>query len=150
MKRMTTLAVTLALSAAAALANDHMTQIATEARELASDYRKMTATLKDKNFPERELQEELKAADVELEKIRGHMAQFEAAKLTLTPAQAKDWKRVQDLVLLLDVFHGRKAVLLEGDNPHRRRNELRAEAQALLTRATGLAETARRLSSLPN
>ncbi len=127
--KLQTLALTLALTASAAFANDHMTQIAAEARELRSDYQKMTVTLKNKNFPERELQDELKLAEEELEKIRGHMTQFEASKPTLTPAQAKDWKTTQDLVVLLDIFHGRKAVLLEGDNPHKRRGELRAEAR---------------------
>lgn len=150
MKTINTLALTLALTASVAFANDHMTQIAAEARELASDYKKMTVTLKDKNFPERELQEELKAAEAELEKIRGHMREFSAAAPTLTPAQMKDWKLAQDLVELLDLFHGRKAVLLENDNPHKKRSELRAEAQALVTRAVMLADAAGRLASLPN
>lgn len=148
--KLTTLALTLALSATAALANDHMKEIAAEARELGSDYQKMAKTLKDKNFPERELLEELKLAETELEKIQGHMSAFQASKPALGPAQTKDWKTTQDLVQLLDIFHGRKAVLLEGDNPHKRRADLLAEAQALVTRANMLVQTATRLSALPN
>lgn len=150
MKTVKTLALTLALTASAAFANDHMTQIAAEARELAADYKKMTITLKDKNFPERELQEELKVAEMELEKIQAHMVQFGALGLTLTPAQVKDWKTAQDLVQLLDVFHGRKSVLLEGGDPHKNRAQLLAEAQGLLTRANMLADVAKRLSVIPN
>ena len=149
MKTITTFAMTLALTASAAFANDHMIQVAAEARELASDYKKMTITLKDKNFPERELQEELKAAENELEKIEGHMMEFSVAALTLTPSQSKDWKLAQDLVKLLDIFHGRKSVLLEGGDPHKKRSAILAEAQALLTRANTLADVAKRLSAIP-
>jgi hypothetical protein len=149
MKTMNALALTLAITASAAFANDHMTQIAAEARELASDYKKMTITLQDKNFPERELQEELKVAEIELEKIQGHMGQFSEAAPILNAAQVKDWKTAQDLVQLLDIFHGRKSVLLEGGDPHTNRAKLLAEAQALLTRANMLADVAKRLSAIP-
>jgi len=145
MNTMKNLALTLAFTASAAFANDHVTQAATQARELAADYRKMTLTLKDKNFATQELQQELKEADDALAKIKTLLADYGATNPQLNAAQQKEWKRAQDLMALLEVFHGRKANLLEGDNPHKRRTAILQEAQALVTRADLLEKAVQRL-----
>jgi seryl-tRNA synthetase len=147
MKNLMTLALTLTLTASAALAGDHMSQIANHARDLATDYRKMTVTLKDKRFPTQDLQQEMKEADVALAKVKELVAEYAAMNPNLSAAQQKDWKMVQDLVTLLTVFQDRKTELLAGDNPHKKRGVIQGEALALVTRATLLEQTALRLAS---
>jgi hypothetical protein len=147
MNKLNTLALTLALTASAAFANDHLTQVAAHARGLAEDYRKMTITLKDKTFAPAELQKELQAADSDLGKIKTLLAEYAATGPKWNAAQAKDWQLTQDLVVLLDIFHTRKSDLLTGDNPSKKRKEIRTEAQGLMTRATLLEQAAKRLAS---
>jgi hypothetical protein len=146
MNKITTLALSLALSASAAFANDQLVQVAAHARDLAEDYRKMSVTLKDKNFAPADLQQELQAADTDLGKIKTLLADYAASSPKWNDAQLKDWKRAQDLVVLLDVFHTRKADLLTGDNPIKKRKQIRLEAQSLETRATMLEQAAKRLA----
>ena len=146
MKNVMTLALTLALSASAAFAADHMTQVAAEARELASDYRKMTVTLKNKNFPAQELRDEMKDAEIALTKVKGLVNKYQASNPSLTAAQQKDWKLVQDLVALMAIFQNRKTELLDSGDPHKKRGSIQAEAQALVTRATLLEQAALRLA----
>jgi hypothetical protein len=143
-----TLALTLTLSASAALANDHLNQIATHARGLAEDYRKMTVTLKDKNFPASDLKQELQEADAELDKVKGLLSEFTATNPSFSGTQQKDWKMVQDLVKLLEIFQDRKTELLSGDNPHKQRKSIQAEAEALVTRASLLQQAALRLAGV--
>jgi ABC-type transporter Mla subunit MlaD len=146
MKNITSLAMMLALSASAAFASDHLNQIANHARELATDYRKMTVTLKDKNFAAHELRQELKDADEALAQVKELVGQYEATQPNLNAAQQKEWKKLQDLVALLAIFQDRKNELLSDSNPQKQRKSAQAEAQALVTRATMLEQTARRLA----
>ncbi len=146
MKTLSSIALTLALTASAAFANDHLTQIAGHARELAADYGKMTQTLKNKNFAPAELQQELQAADSDLGTIKTLMAEYAATEPKLNAAQAKDWKLTQDLVVLLDVFQTVKSELLAGDSPTSKRKEIQAHSQGLVTRAKMLEKTAMRLA----
>jgi hypothetical protein len=146
MKNVMTLALTLAISASAAFANDHLSQIASHARDLASDYRKMTVTLKNKNFPAADLRQELQDAEAEVSKLKALVDEYGATSPNLNDIQQKDWKQVQNLVKLLEVFQDRKSELLAGDNPHKQRNKIHAEAQALVTRATLLEQAALRLA----
>jgi hypothetical protein len=150
MRNVTMLVVSLACSASMALANDPLTQIAQHARELASDYRKMTVTLKDKNFATQDLQEELREADVALAKVKELLAEHAATNPAYLGSKQKDWKLTQDLVTLLNIFQSRKAELLAGDNPHKKRNTIRDEAQGLVTRATMLEKAALRLAAPEN
>ena len=147
MKHVLTLALTLTLSASAALANDHLNQIASHARGLAEDYRKMTVTLKDKKFPAGDLKQELQEADTELEKVKGLLSEFSATNPNFSGVQQqKDWQMVQDLVKLLEIFQDRKVELLSGDNPHKQRKSIRDHAAALVTRASLLEQAALRLA----
>jgi hypothetical protein len=146
MKHLMTLAMTLTMTASAAWADDHMNQIANHARDLATDYRKMTVTLKDKKFPPQDLQQELKEADAALAKVKDLVADYAATNPSLNAVQQKDWKMVQDLVALLTLFQNRKAELLAGDNPHKKRGVIQGEALGLVTRATLLEQTALRLA----
>ena len=146
MKHVLTLALTLTLSASAALANDHLNQIASHARGLAEDYRKMTVTLKDKKFPAADLKQELQEADAQLDKVKGLLSEFSATNPNFSGVQQKDWQMVQDLVKLLEVFQDRKVELLSGDNPHKQRKNIRNHAEALVTRASLLEQAALRLA----
>jgi len=146
MKTMHNLALAVALTASAAFADNQLSQVAAHARDLAEDYRKMTVTLKDKNFAPAELQKELEAADSDLGTIKTLLAEYAATDPKWSASQAKDWKLTQDLVAVLDIFQTRKSDLLAGDNPTKKRKEIQSEAQGLLTRATLLEQTAKRLA----
>lgn len=148
MKHVLTLALTLTLSASAALANDHLNQIASHARGLADDYRKMTVTLKNKNFPVADLKQELQEADAALDKVNGLLTEYSASNPSFNAAQQKDWKLVQDLVKLLEVFQDGKTELLSGDNPHKQRSKIQRHAEALVTRASLLEQAALRLAGV--
>lgn len=146
MKTIRTLALTLAFTASAAFANDHLTQIAGHARELAQDYGKMTQTLKNKNFAPQELLQQVQAVDADVAKIKTLLGEFAATNPEFSALQAKDWKLTQDLVVLLDVFHNRKTELLSGTNAQQDRKKILAESQAVVTRATMLEKAALRLA----
>lgn len=147
MKHLLTLALTLTMSASAAQANDHLNQIASHARGLADDYRKMSVTLKDKKFPAADLKQELQEADEALGKVKGILNEFSATNLSFNAAQQKDWKLVQDLVALIGIFQDRKAELLSGDNPHKQRKDIKLNAEMLVVRASLLEQAALRLAS---
>jgi cell division septum initiation protein DivIVA len=146
MKMLRYLALSVALTASSAFANGHLDQVAAHARELAADYKKMVETLRNKNFPVSELRQELQDAEEALAKVKDLLAEFQAANPGIATAQPKDWKLTQDLVTLLDIFHDRKAELLSGDNPWKKRTSIRNEAQGLVTRATMLEQAVLRLA----
>jgi hypothetical protein len=146
MKTLPLFALTLALTAPAAFANDPLTQIAGQARELAADYRKMSDTLKNKNFAPAELKQELQESEAALTQIRTLLAEFSSTHPQFTTAQRKDWKLTQDLVALLGIFHDRKNELLEESNAQKKRGEIRAHTQGLVTRATMLEAAVLRLT----
>lgn len=146
MKTLQYLAMTVTLTASSAFASEHLNQVASHAREMAADYKKMTETLKNKNFPVAELRQEIQDAEEALEKVKTLLAEFQSAHPSVAAAQSKDWKLTQDLVTLLGIFHDRKAELLSGDNPHQKRSSIRNEAQGLVTRATMLEQAVMRLA----
>jgi hypothetical protein len=146
MKTLPLFALTLALSAPAAFANDHLTKIAGHARDLATDYRKMSDTLKDKNFAPVELKQELQEAESTLTQVRTLLAEYTATNPQFSGVQLKDWKLTQDLVTLLELFHDRKNELLEESNAQKKRGEIRAHSQGLLNRANMLEAAALRLT----
>ncbi len=145
MKNVRQLALTLALTASAAFANDHLTKIADHARNLATDYRRMADTLKNKDFAPHELKQELQEAEAALSNVKTLLAEYSATGPNLNAAQQKDWQLTQDLVTLLDIFHGSKTELLSEANAQKKRSDIRAHALGLLTRATMLEATVKRL-----
>lgn len=147
MKTLPLFALTLALTAPAAFASDHLTQIAGHARELAADYRKMSDTLKNKNFAPAELKQELQESEAALTQIRALLADFSATSPQFNAAQHKDWQMTQDLVTLLGIFHERKNELLDESNAQKKRAQIRAHSQGLVHRANMLEATVLRLTS---
>lgn len=139
------LAMTLALTASAVFANDHLNQIAGTAKELQSDFSRMAQTLKNKNFAAEELKRELEALRGHVDQLKATAEEFEAANPNLTGQHEKDWKMAKELIALVDIFHSQKAELLN-DNPAKNRKMLKAQAEGLAKRSTVLRDTALRLA----
>jgi cytochrome c556 len=140
------LAITLALTASAVFANDHLNQIAGTAKELQSDFSMMAQTLKNKNFAAEELKRELEALRGHVDQLKATADEFEAANPSLSGQHEKDWKLAKELIALVDIFHSQKAEMLNGDNPAKNRKMLKAQAEGLAKRSTVLRETALRLA----
>lgn len=136
----------MTLTAQAVFASDHLSKIAAHARDLATDYSKMSVTLKNKNFAPAELKQELQDAEATLAQVRALVAEYGATTPQLNAAQLKDWKLTQDLVALLGIFHNSKIELLDLANAQKKRGELRSQSQALKTRAKMLEAAVLRLS----
>jgi hypothetical protein len=144
MKTIHTLALTLALSATAAMANDHLSQIRDHARSLEQEFRGIQMTVKSKDFQPEAVRSRLEAAGAGVEKLKELVAGVESSNSAVTANP--EWKRTKDLVTLLEVFHGRKADLLQGD-PRKNRSMLKATAEGLAQRAAMLQKSAGKLLS---
>jgi hypothetical protein len=138
------IALTLAVSATAALANDNLTQIRDHARSLEQEFRGMQTAVKSKNFQADELRGRLEATGAGVQKLKDLVAGVEASSPNVV--SNPEWKRTKDLVQLLDVFHGRKAELLQGD-ALKNRSMLKVTAQGLAERAVLLQKSADKLMS---
>jgi septal ring factor EnvC (AmiA/AmiB activator) len=142
---LTTLTLTLALTAPAALANDHLTQIRDHAGKLGQEFQTIRQAVKAKNYDTADVQSRVAAAEANINKLKELVAEFEAANPSVASAENKDWKKTKDLVHLIGIFHEQKAGILNSDPKNRAL--LRAHADALAKRAFLLQETSSNLLS---
>ena len=142
MKKMRNLAITLALSAVGAFANDHLTQIRDLAGTLEKEFRGIHVAVKDKNFNTADVRKRVEATDADVEKLKTLAADFETSSPSL--ATGPDWKTTKELVALIGIFHDQKSQLLEGDVT-KNRGLLRGQADGLAKRAAMLQESAARM-----
>ena len=143
--KLKTLAMTLALTASAVLANDALTAITDHAKDLQGDYARMAQTLKNKDFALQDLQRDLNAIGEQLEQLQTLASQFEESAASLTDAQRKHWEGTKEVITLLDIFHDRKSEMLNGDNPRKKRKELKNEAERNAYRSSVLYDRASQL-----
>lgn len=115
-------------------------QMRDEARKLRDEARQASSLLKSKSVDAKSVLESLDAKEETIAKLRDLAATFEAAGSELTPAQRQQWDLVKTKIQLLEVFHGNKKRLAEGDL-RKNRGMVRAHADGLAFRAAALEKT---------
>lgn len=143
--KLTTFALTFTLTATVVMANDHLLAIGNHAKELQGAYAHMAETLKNKNFALQDLQRDLHAVGEQLEQLKVLASAFEDSAAGLTEAQREHWEATKEVITLLDIFHARKSELLNSDNPRKKRNQLKTEAERNAYRSSILHDRASQL-----
>lgn len=127
-----TLAMTLALTASAAFANDHLNQIRNHARTLEDEFRGMQSLVKAKKLDAADLQSRLSWTQEQVGKLQALAQEFEAANPQAT--SSPDWKKTKDLVALLGIFHEQKTQAATAGN----KGLLKAHLDSQILRAAKL------------
>ena len=129
------LTMTLAFTAVAAFANDHLMQIRDHARGLEQEFRGMKEIVNSKPFRSVELESRVATTAAGVDKLKGLWADFEASNPHLT--KGEDWKTAKEMVALIDMFHAQKSQLL-GPDAHKKRGLLANPAKLCVVRGIGL------------
>jgi hypothetical protein len=135
--------VIFALTAAVALANEHLTQIRDHARQLEQDFQNIQSLVKNKNFDTADLQSRLGNTSESVAKLKTLMNEFESSSPHLT--NTHDWKTTKDMATLIEIFHAQKIELASGDT-RKNRAMLKSHAEGLAKRAALLHRSADNLA----
>lgn len=140
------LVIALSLASTAAFANEHLKEIAGSAKTLHQEFLQIRTVLKSKDFSADTLRQNLTQIEPHLTQLRTLASKFEETKPALSGEVAKQWNTTKEMIELLNMFHQRKAELLQ-ENPSKNRGLLRLEAERLAHRANVLHQSANRLAS---
>lgn len=146
MRLLTTTLTGLALAAIPALAleKEFVDQMMESAKNIERDATLVSAAVKIKNPDADDLRKKIDAMSGDLTKLQDLVDKYEASHPTFSDRDRTDWNALKEKVQLLEIFHGQKKKLAEGDVA-KNRSLIRAHATGVAKRAQMLQQTVAKL-----